>query len=98
MACYQKICCPYCKQDDVIRHSKSAKGAQRFLCKNDKCETKTFMLDYCYKACKPGIREQVVEMAINGAGVRDTARVLGIDKNTVMSTLKKIRQNSSGQS
>jgi transposase-like protein len=28
-------------------------------------------------------------MAINGSGIRDTARVLKIDKNTAISTLKK---------
>ena len=28
-------------------------------------------------------------MALNGSGIRDTARVLGINMNTVMSTLKK---------
>jgi transposase-like protein len=28
-------------------------------------------------------------MAMNGSGVRDTARVLGINKNTVISELKK---------
>ena len=37
----------------------------------------------------PGIKRQVVEMAINGSGIRDTGRVLGINKNTVISTLKK---------
>jgi hypothetical protein len=30
-------------------------------------------------------------MAINGSGIRDTARVLKINKNTVISTLKKSR-------
>ncbi len=33
--------------------------------------------------------ERIVEMAINGSGVRDTARVLNINKNTDISTLKK---------
>ena len=47
------------------------------------------MLEYCYRAYKSGIKEQVVDMAINGSGVRDTARVLKISKTTVMSTLKK---------
>ena len=47
------------------------------------------MLDYTYKAYEPGIKEKIVNMAINARGVRDTARVLGIDKNTVISTLKK---------
>jgi transposase-like protein len=46
-------------------------------------------LDYCYKAYEPGIKEQIVEMAINGSGIRDTARVLNINKNTVINTLKK---------
>ena len=53
------------------------------------CLTKTFLLDYRYKAYVPGIKRQVVEMAINGSGIRDTGRVLGINKNTVISTLKK---------
>jgi IS1 family transposase len=47
------------------------------------------MLDYRYKAYEQGIKEQVVDMAINGSGIRDTARVLKINKNTVISTLKK---------
>ncbi|MEQ1544305.1 IS1-like element transposase [Methyloglobulus sp.] len=36
-----------------------------------------------------GIKAQVVEMAINSSGIRDTARVIKINKNTVISTLKK---------
>ena len=35
------------------------------------------------------IKEQVVDMVINGSGIRDTARVLKIDKGTIISTLKK---------
>ena len=53
------------------------------------CPAKTFMLMYRYQAYEPGIKEQAVAMAINGSGIRDTARVLKIDKNTVISTLKK---------
>ena len=47
------------------------------------------MLNYRYKACQPGTQEQIIDMAINGSGIRDTARVLKISKSTVMSTLKK---------
>ncbi|SCN46538.1 hypothetical protein BAZMOX_01011_2 [methanotrophic endosymbiont of Bathymodiolus azoricus (Menez Gwen)] len=47
------------------------------------------MLDYRYNACAPGIKEKVVEMAINSSGIRETARVLKIDKNTVISILKR---------
>jgi len=34
-------------------------------------------------------------MAMNGSGIRDTARVLGVGKNTVISTLKKSPPKSS---
>jgi len=47
------------------------------------------MLNYRYRVCQAGIKEQVVEMAINGSGIRDTARVLKISKNTIIRTLKK---------
>jgi transposase-like protein len=47
------------------------------------------MLNYSYKACVYGMTERIVEMAINGSGIRDTARVLKINKNTVINALKK---------
>jgi transposase-like protein len=56
------------------------------------------MLRYRYRAYQTGIKEQIVEMAINGRGIRDTARVLKIDKNTIISTLKKSQHVSAGQS
>ena len=52
---------------------------------------KYFQLDYINNASKPGIKEQIVEMAINGSGVRDTVRVLKVGINTVIRTLKKSR-------
>ena len=70
----------------------SARGERRYRCENPGCPTKSFMLNYRYKAYEPGIKETVVEMAINSSGIRDTARVLGIAKGTVISTLKKKRR------
>ena len=35
------------------------------------------------------MKEQIVEMAINGSGVRNTTRVLKVGINTVIRTLKK---------
>jgi len=29
------------------------------------------MLDYRYKACEPGIKEQIVDMSINVSGIRE---------------------------
>ena len=36
----------------------------------------------------PGVVDKIVEMAMNGSGVRDTSRVLGISVNTVIAHLK----------
>jgi transposase-like protein len=76
-----------------VKAGKSVSGVQRYSCQNKECLTKTFMQKYRYKAYEPGIKEQVVEMAINGSGIRDTARVLHINKNTVIATLKKKRKD-----
>ena len=89
MTCYQKIHCPTCDSTEIIELGKSSTGTQRYLCQNTECNTRTFMLDYHYKACEPGTTEKIVEMAINSSGIRDTARVLNINKNTVINTLKK---------
>jgi len=79
-----------------MKSGKSATGTQRYTCYNPECTTKTFMLEYLYRAYEPGIKEKIIDMAINASGVRDTARVLGINKNTVISTLKKRNQSRSG--
>lgn len=63
MACYQEITCPACGGNPIMKPGRSAEGAQRYRCQNPECE----ILDYCYKACEPGIKEQVVDMSINGS-------------------------------
>jgi transposase-like protein len=52
-----------------------------------------FQLTYAYEARKPGVKEQITEMAFNGSGVRDTARTLKIGINTVIRTLKNSRRS-----
>jgi transposase-like protein len=89
MACYQEITCPKCGGNNIAKSGFSTHGVRRYRCRHPDCTTKTFMLNYRYRAYEPGIKAQVVEMAINSSGIRDTARVLKINKNTVISTLKK---------
>ena len=88
MKCYHEVACPNCHSSHIMKSGKNAQNIQRYRCKNSICPTITFMLDYRYNACAPGIKEKVVEMAINSSGIRETARVLKIDKNTVISILK----------
>ena len=55
----------------------------------------TFLLDYSYSGQSPAVKEQIVEMALNASGIRDTARVLHVSTNTVMTELKKRHRHSS---
>jgi len=76
-----------------MKSGSSRRGVQRYRCQTSSCLSNTFMLEYCYKACEFGIKEQIVEMAINSCGIRGTAPVLKINKNTVISALKS-KENS----
>jgi transposase len=54
----------------------------------------TFLLDYSRNGDRPEIKAPLIGMAVNGSGIRETARVLGIHMNTVMSELKKKKRAS----
>ena len=88
-----KVKCPYCGSEEISLYGKNSTGRQRYLCRNKACKHKTFQMKYKNNACRPGTKEKIVEMTMNGAGTRDTGRVLKISPNTVTKTLKK-RQNS----
>ncbi|CDH04905.1 Insertion element iso-IS1N protein insA [Xenorhabdus bovienii str. oregonense] len=82
------VVCRYChKAEEVKGHGKGSSGHPRYHC----CACrKTFQLNYTYQACKPGVKEQITDMAINNGGIRDTARVLNVGINTVLRTLKNL--------
>lgn len=79
------IHCPLCQSAQVYRHGQNPRGHDRFRCRD--CH-RVFQLTYAYEARKPGVKEQITEIAFNGAGVRDTARTLRIGINTIIRTLK----------
>ncbi|EBN5354558.1 IS1 family transposase, partial [Salmonella enterica subsp. enterica serovar Typhimurium] len=79
--------CPRCNSAQVYRHGQNPCGHDRFRCRD--C-LRVFQLTYSYEARKPGVKEQIVEMAFNGAGVRDTARTLKVGINTVIRGIKKL--------
>src|SRR5215475_13989365 len=84
--------CPYCQSAEVIKAGKQANGTQRYQCHNGQCERRIFLLQYQDRGRVPEVRRQVVDMAINGSGIRDTARVLRISPTTVIAVLKKSRR------
>lgn len=44
---------------------------------------RTSMLDYAYPCQSRTVEEQIVDMALNGSGVQDPARVLHVSTSTV---------------
>ena len=89
--------CPHCHSTEVIKAGKQANGAQRYQCQNDRCARWIFLLQYQDRGRIPEIRRQVVDMALNGSGIRDTARVLRISPTTVIAVLKKSPRASTRQ-
>ena len=86
--------CPHCHSEHIIKGGTTKAGIQRYKCQNTDCSHYSFQLDLIYKGRSPAIKEHIVDMALNGSGIRDTARVLKISPTTVMNELKKKRRCS----
>ena len=85
----QVLHCPHCQGTDIVRHGTTRQGKPRYRCRQCReGRRRTFLLDYRYAGQSPVIKEQIVDMAMNARGVRDTARVLNISPTTVISELK----------
>src|SRR5882762_5738297 len=86
----QVLHCPYCHGTDIVRHGLSPEGKQRYRCRA--ClegRGRTFLLEYSYAGHSPEVKQQIIDMAMNASGIRDTARVLHISPTTVIKELKK---------
>ena len=81
--------CPYCQRDQVVKRGKTDTGKQRYRCQNPACSHQSFLLDPAYKGRLPEVKRQVIELSLNGSGIRDTARVLQISTAKVIHELKK---------
>ena len=95
----QVLHCPYCQGTDIVRHGTSSEGKQRYRCRE--CKEKrgrTFLLDYSYAGQSPDVKQQIIDMAMNASGIRDTARVLHISPTTVIKEFKKRTCAPTGES
>ena len=86
--------CPHCQSDQVIKGGQTKAGQQRYKCQSSACPRYSFQLDLSYQGRSPEIKEQIIDMALNGSGIRDTARVLKISRTTVINELKKKSRHS----
>ena len=92
----EPVLCPDCQSSDVVKHGQSAAGKQRYKCRNPECCRSTFIQHYSYRGYLREVKQQITEMALNGSGIRDTARVLSISPTTVIEELKKISSPEAG--
>ncbi|MBK8191896.1 MAG: IS1 family transposase [Lewinellaceae bacterium] len=84
---YETIKCPLCSESEPVkRYDRAKNGTQRYRCYACK---KSFLTAYTYEGHKPEVKRLISQMAMNGSGVRDTARTLRTSQNTVMSHFKK---------
>jgi len=88
--------CPDCGSREVVQYGQQPNGEQRYRCNNPHCQRRIFLLRYHDMGWEPAVKQQMVEMAVNGSGIRDTARVLGVSPTTVITTLKKKRRRFTG--
>ena len=93
----EPILCPTCGSSDVVKHGQSNEDKQRYKCRNSDCSRCTFIRHYAYRGYLPEVKQQIADMAVNGSGIRDTARVLKISRTTVIETLKKRSSLESSQ-
>ena len=80
-----QVLCIHCDSELVYKHGKAPTGLQRFRCRD--CH-RSFQYEYRYEGNKHDIPEKIIAMAMNGSGVRDTSRVLGVSITTVIAHLK----------
>ena len=81
-----RIECPYCDSQDLVKNGHSENGTQRYRC--NACR-RSFQWEYTYRAWLPDVQQQIESQTLNGSGVRDIGRNLGISKDTVVAALKK---------
>ncbi len=86
------VVCPNCQSEEfVVKNGRSAAGKQRFLCRTRSCRGRTFGLNPSYPGRVAAVKQQIVDMTLNGSSVRDIARVLHVSTRTVIAELKKSR-------
>ena len=83
------VSCPNCQSTNVVKAGTQPNGTQRYRCQNPACPRAIFQLVYVAQGRLPATQRLIVEMILNGSGIRDTARVLRVSPVTVLSVLKK---------
>src|ERR1041385_6989523 len=91
------IKCLHCQSEAIVKYGKTSNGKARFRCQQTAQCGRMFLQTYAYSGCLPTVKQQIVEMTLNGSGIRDIVRVLQVGPNTVLKELKKSARPRAGQ-
>lgn len=80
------IQCTYCQGEDLRKNGHSPNGTQRWHCKG--CN-KFFQREFTHRGRLSDVKEQIIDMTLNGSGIRNIARSLRISPHTVINEIKK---------
>ncbi len=97
MMAVEAIRCSHCQSEAVVKYGMASNGKERFRCQQVEQCGHTFIRGYSYPGRTPEVKQQIIEMTLNGSGVRDIARVLQVSPTTVIGELKKSRGAHPGQ-
>ena len=91
------IRCPHGQSEAVVKYGKASNGKERCRCQQTAQCGRTFSRNYAYPGCLPTVKHQIVEMTLNGSGIRDIVRVLQVGPNTGLKELKKSGRPLTGE-
>ena len=86
---FVQVQCPDCHSTAVVQYGRKANGTQRYRCHNRDGPRTIFLIQYQDKGRLPAVKQPIVDMTLNGSGVRDIVRVLLVSSATVIDVLKK---------
>lgn len=86
---FDPIHCPTCQGVAVVKYGKTSDGKPRVRCRNSPCQGATFIHNDTDQGLLPEVKRAIVDMSLNGSGIRDIARVLRVSPSTGIHELKK---------
>ena len=89
-----EVRCPDCGGLNVVKYGKQPNGAQRYVCHNEACDRRIFLLKYRIQPKSTETRRRIIDMALNGTDVAETARLLKLPDATVMEVFQLLSRFS----
>jgi transposase-like protein len=86
------VTCPYCHSDQVITGGQTEPGTQRYRCQQSTGAHRSCVLEPAANGRLPQGKDHRIDMALNGSGIRDTARVVQSSPTTGMNARKNKRR------